>query len=86
MPPPVRASAKKESPKLNARIKVAIFLETTLGILSGVLNWLKSNTAFMIRGISKSKIASMIFNNGPRATLRMLCLIESLTFLIIAKL
>ena len=37
-------------------------------------------------GTSKSKIASMIFSSGPSEMLRMLCLIESLTFLIIANL
>ena len=39
--------------------------------------------AFINKGINKSNIASMILINGPRAILRMLCLYESDTFLII---
>ena len=37
----------------------------------------------MNKGISKSNIASIILMNGPRAILKMLCLYDSDTFLII---
>ena len=40
--------------------------------------------AFINKGINKSNIASMILINGPRAILRMLCLYDSDTFLIIS--
>ena len=73
----------ENKPPLSQVIKDAIEDEILFGIDSGVPYWFKSIMAFINKGMSKSKAASMILINGPRAILRMLCLYDSDTFLII---
>ena len=81
--PPTKASLIVLLELLKTLMNEAIEDEILLGMLSGLPYWFKSIMAFMNKGMSKSNIASMILMNGPRAILKMLCLYDSDTFLII---
>ena len=81
--PPTKASLIELFEVLKTLINEAIEDEILLGMLSGLPYWFKSIMAFMNKGMSKSKNASIALINGPRPILRILCLYDSDTFLII---
>ena len=83
MMPPVMASLISPLLGLTNLIKEAKDEDITLGISLGEPYWLKSIMAFINKGISKSNIASMIFKKGPKAIIKIWCLYDSDTLLII---